>query len=88
MRSRDFRYIRYADGTEELYDRRTDPNEWTNVVGDSRYADVVAEHKKWLPKIDLPPAPGSKSRVLTYDAQKDEATWEGSLVRRGDAVPE
>jgi choline-sulfatase len=88
IRSRDFRYIRYADGTEELYDHRSDPNEWTNVVGEARYADVVADHKRWLPKIDLPPALGSKSRVLTYDPKTDEAVWEGTLVRRGDAVPE
>ncbi|MBL9084853.1 MAG: sulfatase [Planctomycetales bacterium] len=88
IRSRDFRYIRYADGTEELYDHRSDPNEWKNVVGEAPYADVVAEHKRWLPKIDLPPAPGSKSRVLTYDPKTDEAVWEGTLVRRGDAVPE
>jgi hypothetical protein len=28
MMNRDWRYIRYADGTEELYDVRKDPNEW------------------------------------------------------------
>ena len=28
----DWRYIHYADGTEELYNERTDPHEWTNVA--------------------------------------------------------
>lgn len=26
-----WRYIRYADGSEELYDHQSDPHEWTNV---------------------------------------------------------
>ena len=49
---------------------------------------MVAEHRRWLPKIDLPPAPGSANRVLTYDARTDEAVWEGKTVRRGDAIPD
>jgi choline-sulfatase len=31
-RTEQWRYIRYADGSEELYDHQTDPNEWTNVA--------------------------------------------------------
>ncbi len=27
-----WRYIRYSDGSEELYDHQTDPNEWTNLA--------------------------------------------------------
>ncbi|MEO0982341.1 MAG: sulfatase [Pseudomonadota bacterium] len=27
-----WRYTRYSDGTEELYDHRTDPHEWTNLA--------------------------------------------------------
>lgn len=88
VRSEHWRYIRYADGSEELYDMRQDPNEWTNLAADPVYATVIAEHKKWLPTIDLPPAPGSAHRILTYDPATDEAVWEGTTVRRGDAVPE
>jgi arylsulfatase A-like enzyme len=28
-----YRYIRYGDGSEELYDHQNDPNEWTNLAG-------------------------------------------------------
>jgi len=28
-----YRYIRYSDGSEELYDSVKDPNEWTNLAG-------------------------------------------------------
>ncbi len=35
-----WRYIRYGDGSEELYDHQNDPNEWTNLAA---RADLVAE---------------------------------------------
>jgi len=35
-----YRYIRYANGDEELYDLRSDPNEWANVAGDAKYASI------------------------------------------------
>jgi arylsulfatase A-like enzyme len=88
VRSEDWRYIRYADGSEELYDMRKDPEEWTNLASDPEHAEVIAEHRRWLPKVDLPPAPNSASRVLTYDPKTDEAVWEGATVKRGDRIPE
>lgn len=87
IRSERWRYIRYADGTEELYDTQTDPHEWTNVAGRPEHAAVIAQHQRWLPKIDRAPAPNSANRVLTYDAVQDEAVWEGKTVRRGDPIP-
>ncbi len=87
VRSEQWRYIHYADDTEELYDTKADPNEWTNLAGKPEYASIIAEHRKWLPKVDLPPAKGSANRVLTYDKTKDEAIWEGALVRRSDPIP-
>lgn len=71
VRSEHWRYIRYADGSEELYDYRADPNEWTNLAKDPRYAEVVREHARWLPKTDAPPAPGSAHRVLV----KVDGVW-------------
>ena len=49
---------------------------------------MLAEHRRWLPKVDVPPAPGSAHRVLTYDPASDEAIWEGATVRRGDPIPQ
>ncbi|NLF73585.1 MAG: sulfatase [Candidatus Anammoximicrobium sp.] len=88
IRSERWRYIRYADGSEELYDMQSDPREWTNLAGRAEYAAVIEEHRRWLPKIDQPPAPGSAHRVLTYDRTTDEAVWEGKTVRRNDPIPE
>jgi choline-sulfatase len=88
IRSERWRYIRYADGSEELYDLQNDPHEWTNLAGRSEHASIIAQHRKWLPKTDLPPAPGSANRVLTYDRASDEAVWEGTTVRRNDPIPQ
>jgi len=88
IHSERYRYIRYADLAEEFYDVQQDPNEWTNLAGDDHYADRIAEHRKWLPKPDSPPASGSADRILVYDAVTDEAVWEGrTTIRRSDPIP-
>ncbi len=56
VRTDKWRYIRYNDGTEELYDRDTDPHEWTNLAEDPRFDSTKRELAKWLPKSDAPPA--------------------------------
>lgn len=88
IRSERWRYIRYADGSEELYDTQSDPHEWHNVAAKPEHAAVIADHRRWLPAVDRAPAPGSANRILTYDRTTDEAVWEGVTVRRGDAIPE
>ena len=54
VRSERWRYIHYADGSEELYDHREDNHEWTNLLADSPrnpdYVKIVEQHRKWLPK--------------------------------------
>lgn len=86
VRSERWRYIRYADGSEELYDLIADPQEWTNLAGRPEHATVIAAHRRWLPTIDVPPAPGSAHRVLTYDRASDTATWEGKPVTRTQEI--
>jgi choline-sulfatase len=82
IRSERWRYIRYADGSEELYDMERDPREWHNLAGRADHAHVLAEHRRWLPAIDVPPAPGSAHRVLTYDPATDTAAWEETPILR------
>lgn len=56
IRSERWRYIRYADGSEELYDHSNDELEWTNLAHDDKYVDIMKELVTWLPKINAPNA--------------------------------
>lgn len=87
IRTQKWRYIRYADQSEELYDMEADPNEWTNLAAEAKHAGVKRELAKWLPKIDKPPVPGSANRILTYDAKTGQATWEGKPIGKDDPIP-
>lgn len=55
VRTDRWRYIRYADGGEELYDHSKDPYEWTNLAADPAYADVKAELARHLPEKNVKP---------------------------------
>jgi len=57
LRSERWRYTRYADGSEELYDHRSDPQEWVNLAGDPELASVRADLARWLPEHVAPFVP-------------------------------
>lgn len=86
IRTERWRYIHYADGSEELYDIRNDPQEWKNLAKDPSVAAVLDEHRRWLPKIDVPAAPGSAHRILLY--KDGQANWEGEDIAPDAPVPE
>ena len=50
IRSRDWRLISYADGSMELYDHRSDPDEFTNLAKDPKHRSTRDELAAWLPK--------------------------------------
>lgn len=84
VRSERWRYIRYADGSEELYDTHMDPNEWHNLAADEAYEAVIAEHRRWLPASSLPPVPGSAHRILVREG--DQWLWEGAPIDGANRV--
>ncbi len=86
VRTDRWRYIRYADGSEELYDMLADPEEWTNRVADPSLAAIRAELARWLPTHDHPPLPGSAARILTY--ANGQAVWEGTPIEPGATLPD
>lgn len=61
VRSRHWRYIRYADGGEELYDHRTDPDEWHNLASRPEASKTILELREWIPKVNTPSL--SKKRI-------------------------
>ncbi len=52
-----YRYIRYADGSEELYDHRTDAYEWKNLSREPAYQVVLDGLRPWLPAENAPDQP-------------------------------
>ena len=48
-----YRYIRYEDGSEELYDHGKDPNEWTNLALDPEFGELKEGMQKLLPKTNV-----------------------------------
>jgi arylsulfatase A-like enzyme len=57
VRSEGWRYIRYSDGGEELYDEKKDPYEWTNEAGKATRAKTKAELAQRFPKANRPAVP-------------------------------
>jgi arylsulfatase A-like enzyme len=55
VRDERFRYTRYRDGSEELYDHRYDPHEWTNLAADPRFAPIKARLAAHLPEVNAAP---------------------------------
>lgn len=88
VRTRDWRYIRYADGSEELYDMQQDPHEWTNRATDPACSSILAHHRTLVPTSSLPPVPGSSQRILLYDPASGAVNWEGMAVSHTDPIPE
>jgi arylsulfatase A-like enzyme len=60
VRTEQWRYIRYADGGEELYDHRKDPYEWTNLASKAEFAKVRADLEKSFPEKNVRPMKASK----------------------------
>lgn len=54
VRSVQYRYIRYANGEEELYDEKADPYEWTNLAANPELGSVKADLARWIPKENRP----------------------------------
>ncbi|HWL62234.1 MAG TPA: sulfatase [Steroidobacteraceae bacterium] len=50
-----WRYTRYADGAEELYDHSNDPDEWNNLAADPGLASVKQRLATHFPKVNVDP---------------------------------
>jgi arylsulfatase A-like enzyme len=62
VRSADWRYIRYANGDEELYNDSKDENEWANLAKKPEFAAKKAELAKVLPAHNQPDIGGPASQ--------------------------
>jgi arylsulfatase A-like enzyme len=51
-----WRFLRYSDGSEELYDLAADPNEWRNLAAVPEQAGTKARLAAHLPRNPVRPA--------------------------------
>jgi arylsulfatase A-like enzyme len=54
LRDADYRYIRYFDGSEELYSHQKDPDEWTNLAENPEYTSVKKRLAQYFPETEAP----------------------------------
>ena len=57
-----YRYVRWADGSEELYDFINDPHEFENLAARADMEDVKARLAEWLPDHNAPDVPRPRRR--------------------------
>ncbi len=55
LRTDRWRFIRYANGDEELYDHWSDPNEWTNLAAQPQFAALKKELRALFPAVNAAP---------------------------------
>lgn len=56
VRIEGWRYTRYIDDSEELYDHNHDPNEWRNLANDPKHRDIKEHLAQAIPKTQAPVA--------------------------------
>lgn len=81
VRSNDWRYIRYADGSEELYDEKADPLEHKNLAESPEFAEQKAALAKYLPQKNaknLPFRPGALKQMAKQAMMKKDKTGGGA----------
>lgn len=65
--NRDWRYIHYADGGEELYNLKKDPNEWNNLAKGPMHRPVMSRLRTHAPKVFAKPGPEVNALKLLID---------------------
>lgn len=63
VRRRDWRYIRYNKGGEELYDENKDPQEWTNLADRKEFAEVKKRLGALFPSQNVNPGPTTPNEL-------------------------
>ena len=85
VRDQRYRYIRYEDGSEELYDHLNDPNEWQNLASNADYNEVKAQLARHLPLMNAPMSKLIHWQNIDYFQQKAiEAGVTQPLKRAGN----
>lgn len=77
-----WRYTRYGNGEEELYNISKDPGEHDNLVHNPEYADVITEYRRQVPKKLAPQGHGPKTRTLRLQVDGESFKWVARKSRK------
>jgi arylsulfatase A-like enzyme len=71
-----WRYTRYSDGTEELYNLREDPMEWNNLITSDNPEALTAKDRleKWLPALVAEPVPSDLPKYRQTGKREPDMT--------------
>ncbi len=88
VRTRNWRYTRYFDGSEELYDHRNDGQEWTNLAASPEYDGQKQALAKWLPEKEAPLELQGKALHSVVDADQPDLAGTKALWDKVNATIE
>lgn len=79
-----WRYSKYTDGTEELYDLKNDPMEWTNLISSDKMEarEAKARLEKLIPEYSAPGVPHNKVLASDVKPRQDEISFYRSFEFR------
>ncbi len=80
-----WRFIQYADGSEELYNIKNDPHEWENLAALDGYDPILQSLRRLIPEKISDPAPGNTVRLI--ELKEGIPYWEGKPIQNDAPVP-
>lgn len=80
VRTQDYRYIQYRDGSEEFYNHKNDAGEHINLASNKAYKSIIEDHKKWIPQNAALPV-----GKTTWDG--DEIDFKIEEWKKNDSIP-
>ena len=86
VRTEDWRYTRYIDDSEELYDHRSDPEEWANLADRSEYREVKARMTALIPS-DPAPLADTSYKIMPHHyppfrSKEEYRSWKARQHRK------
>ena len=84
LRTKDWRYIRYYTGDEELYDHRSDLLEWDNLASNPEYTARLASFRKQLDqRITIRAATSASPVTTSKEASSDDGEkWKSIYFKK------
>ena len=81
--NRDWRYVRYGEDGEELYDLREDPHEWNNLAMERKYFKTKSRLSSFAPKKFAPQAKklNAKRDLFVNDDSFEWIAGKGNLQK-------